>query len=74
MWTAVIGIFGNVVGGVLKHLPTLAAYFSGRKAEKAKQQARVLRKKEKQERIRKRNEKRTTDELLKRAKKYQRDE
>jgi hypothetical protein len=74
MWTALIGVFGNIVGGITKNLPTIAAYFSGRKAATADQQKKALKIKEQGEKIKQKNKDLSDAALLKKAKKYRRDD
>jgi hypothetical protein len=72
MLTAVLGIFGKVMGGLTKHLPIIGAFFAGKKAEQAKSTKRALQEARKKEKIKLNNKKAKDDKLLKKAKKYQR--
>jgi len=74
MWAGIIGIFSNLVGGITKNLPTIGAYLAGKKAATADQQKKALKIKEQGEKIRKKNKGLSDAKLLKKAKKYSRDD
>lgn len=73
MWAGIIGIFSNVVGGIMKNLPAIGAYFAGRKSATADQQKKALKIKEKGDKIEQKNKELSDAALLKKAKKYRRD-
>jgi hypothetical protein len=65
MISSVFGLVGNIVGGLLKHLPTIGAFFYGKKVAESKQQKEALKAKRKAAKVRDKNKQESTSGLLK---------